>query len=418
MANIKKIVAREILDSRGYPTVEAIIELEDGAVGAFAAPSGISVGKHEAVELRDGDVKRYAGKGVLKALINIHSKISPMLIGKNAADQASIDKLMINADGTDNKGKLGANTILAVSGAVTKAEANSQKISLYKYISKLLNKVEILPYIIPTPMFNILNGGKHGGGNIDFQEFLIVPPKSSSYSNSLKMSTEIYYALKETIEAHSGIPLLGDEGGYAPTLFSNADAFKILEEAVLRANYKVGIDIFFSIDVAASYFMHDHSYKIKDRAVVLSAAEFIDYYASLNEQYHLLSIEDGLHEDDWESWQKLTERVGKETLVVGDDLITTNLERLKKAVAKKACNAVIIKPNQVGTITETLEVVREAKKRNLKTVISHRSGETNDDFIADFAVGVSGDYLKFGAPARGERVAKYNRLLEIEHELS
>ena len=418
MANIKKIVAREILDSRGYPTVEAIIELEDGAVGAFAAPSGISVGKHEAVELRDGDVKRYAGKGVLKALINIHSKISPMLIGKNAADQASIDKLMINADGTDNKGKLGANTILAVSGAVTKAEANSQKISLYKYISKLLNKVEILPYIIPTPMFNILNGGKHGGGNIDFQEFLIVPPKSSSYSNSLKMSTEIYYALKETIEAHSGIPLLGDEGGYAPTLFSNADAFKILEEAVLRANYKVGIDIFFSIDVAASYFMHDHSYKIKDRAVVLSAAEFIDYYASLNEQYHLLSIEDGLHEDDWDSWQKLTERVGRETLVVGDDLITTNLERLKKAVAKKACNAVIIKPNQVGTITETLEVVREAKKRNFKTVISHRSGETNDDFIADFAVAVSGDYLKFGAPARGERVAKYNRLLEIEHELS
>ena len=418
MANIKKIVAREILDSRGYPTVEAIIELEDGAVGAFAAPSGISVGKHEAVELRDGDVKRYAGKGVLKALINIHSKISPMLIGKNAADQASIDKLMINADGTDNKGKLGANTILAVSGAVTKAEANSQKISLYKYISKLLNKVEILPYIIPTPMFNILNGGKHGGGNIDFQEFLIVPPKSSSYSNSLKMSTEIYYALKETIEAHSGIPLLGDEGGYAPTLFSNADAFKILEEAVLRANYKVGIDIFFSIDVAASYFMHDHSYKIKDRAVVLSAAEFIDYYASLNEQYHLLSIEDGLHEDDWDSWQKLTERVGRETLVVGDDLITTNLERLKKAFAKKACNAVIIKPNQVGTITETLEVVREAKKRNFKTVISHRSGETNDDFIADFAVAVSGDYLKFGAPARGERVAKYNRLLEIEHELS
>jgi len=418
MANIKKIVAREILDSRGYPTVEAIIELEDGAVGAFAAPSGISVGKHEAVELRDGDVKRYAGKGVLKALINIHSKISPMLIGKNAADQASIDKLMINADGTDNKGKLGANTILAVSGAVTKAEANSQKISLYKYISKLLNKVEILPYIIPTPMFNILNGGKHGGGNIDFQEFLIVPPKSSSYSNSLKMSTEIYYALKETIEAHSGIPLLGDEGGYAPTLFSNADAFKILEEAVLRANYKVGIDIFFSIDVAASYFMHDHSYKIKDRAVVLSAAEFIDYYASLNEQYHLLSIEDGLHEDDWDSWQKLTERVGRETLVVGDDLITTNLERLKKAIAKKACNAVIIKPNQVGTITETLEVVREAKKRNFKTVISHRSGETNDDFIADFAVAVSGDYLKFGAPARGERVAKYNRLLEIEHELS
>jgi len=418
MSNIKKIVAREILDSRGFPTVEAIIELEDGAVGSFATPSGISVGKHEAVELRDGDTKRYAGKGVLNALINIHSNLAPLVIGKDAADQKGIDKLMIDADGTKNKGKLGANAILAVSAATVKAQAASEKISVYKYISKLLNKEEMLPYIIPTLMVNILNGGKHGGGNIDFQEFLLIPLKSSSYSNALKMSTEIYYALKETIIAHSGIPLIGDEGGYAPTLFSNADAFKILEESVLRAGYKVGLDAFFSIDAAASYFMKDHSYKIKDRPVVLSAAEFIDYYATLNEQYHLLSIEDGLYEDDWDSWQKLTERVGNETLIVGDDLITTDLERLKKAIEKKACNAVIIKPNQVGTITETLEVVREAKKHDIKTVISHRSGETNDDFIADFAVGVGGDYIKFGAPARGERVAKYNRLLEIEHELS
>src|SRR3989344_3050652 len=370
MANIKKIVAREILDSRGYPTVEAIIELEDGAVGAFAAPSGISVGKHEAVELRDGDVKRYAGKGVLKALINIHSKISPLIIGKNAADQTLIDKIMIDADGTANKEKLGANSILAVSGAVAKAQANSQRVSLYKYISRLLNKEELLPYIIPTPMVNILNGGKHGGGNVDFQEFLIVPPRSSSYSNSLKMSTEIYYALKETIMSHSGIPLLGDEGGYAPTLFSNADAFKILEEAVLRAGYKIGLDVFLSIDAAASYFVKDHAYKIKDRPVVLSSLEFIDYYAYLNEQYHLLSIEDALHEDDWDSWHQLVERIGQETMVVGDDLITTNLGRLKKAVNKNACNAVVIKPNQVGTLTETLEVVREAKKNNIKTIVS------------------------------------------------
>lgn len=418
MANIKKIVAREILDSRGFPTVEAIVELDDASVGAFAVPSGISVGKHEAVELRDGDMKRFAGKGVFKSLINIHSKLSPLLIGKNAANQEDLDKLMIDADGTSNKNKLGANSILALSGAIAKAQASSEKISFYRYISKQINREELLPYIIPTPMFNILNGGKHGGGNIDFQEFLVVPPKSSSFSNSLKLGTEIYYALKETIIAHSGIPLIGDEGGYAPTLFSNSDAFKILEESVSRAGYKVGLDAFFSIDAAASYFMKDHSYKIKDRAVVLSAMEFIDYYVSLNEQYHLLSIEDGLHEDDWDSWQKLTERIGNETLVVADDLVTTNLERLKKAVNKKACNAVIIKPNQVGTITETLEVVKATKKAGLKTIISSRSGETNDDFIADFAVGVGGDYIKFGAPARGERVAKYNRLLEIEHELS
>lgn len=418
MANIKKIIAREILDSRAFPTVEAIVVLEDGAVGSFATPSGISIGKHEAVELRDGDIKRFAGKGVLKVLINIHSKLAPLLIGKNAADQANIDKILIEADGSQNKINLGANTILALSAAVTKAQANSEKISYYRYISKLFNKDELKPYIIPTPMLNVLNGGKHGGGNIDFQEFLIVPPKAVSYSNALRLGTEIYYALRDTIIAHSGLPLIGDEGGYAPSLFSNADAFKILEEAVLKAGYKVGLDTFFSIDAAASYFMSDHTYKIKDRPIPLSASDFIDYLANLNEQYHLLSIEDGLYEDDWDSWQQLTQRLGNETLIVGDDLITTNLERLKKAINKKACNAVIIKPNQVGTISETLEVVKEAKKHNIKMVVSHRSGETNDDFIADFAVGITADYVKFGAPARGERVSKYNRLLEIEHELS
>lgn len=418
MANINKIIAREILDSRGFPTVEAIVELDDGAVGSFAVPSGISVGKHEAVEIRDGDVKRYAGKGVLKALTNIHSKISPLLIGKDAGSQEAIDKILIEVDGTDNKSKLGANSILAVSASVAKAAAVSQKQSLYKYISHLLGPDEKLPYIIPTPMFNILNGGKHGGGNIDFQEFLVVSPKSSSYSSALRTGTEIYYALKETIASHSGIPLLGDEGGYAPTLFSNADAFKIMEEAVLRAEYKIGLDIFFSIDVAASYFMKNHEYKIKDRPVGLKPAEFVSYFINLNDQFHMLSIEDPLHEDDWDSWQDMTKRLGEEILIVGDDLITTNLERLKKAIEKKACNAVIIKPNQVGTLTETIEVVKEAKKNNIKTVVSHRSGESNDDFIADFAVGVNSDYVKFGAPARGERVAKYNRLLEIEHELS
>lgn len=418
MANISKIVAREILDSRAYPTVEAIIQLDDGSVGSFAAPSGISVGKHEAVELRDGDVKRFAGKGVLKALENIHSKLSPLLIGKNARDQAGLDKLMIDADGSKNKANLGANSILPLSCAIAKAQAVSEKTPLYKYISILLDKEIKRPFIIPTPMFNILNGGKHGGGNIDFQEFLLVTPKANPYSKNLKIGTEIYYALKDTILNHSGVSLIGDEGGYAPTLFSNTDAFKILEESVIRAGYKVGLDAFFSIDAAASFFMKNHEYKIKDRPVPLSSKELISFYASLNEQYHLLSIEDGLNEDDWNSWVELNKRLGKETLIIADDLVTTNLERLKKAIAKKACGGIIVKPNQAGTLSETLEVVRFAQKNNIKIIASHRSGETNDDFIADFAVGVSSDYVKFGAPARGERVAKYNRLLEIEHELS
>ncbi len=418
MASIKKIIAREILDSRGLPTIESIIELADGSVGAFATPSGISIGKHEAVELRDGDVQRFAGKGVLKALINVHSELAPLLIGKDASDQENIDQIMIKADGTPNKGSLGANSILSLSIAVAKAQAASEKLSLYRYIAKIVEREQKDLFVIPTPMFNILNGGKHGGGNIDFQEFLIVPPQSGVYSKNLQKSTEIYYALKDTIVAHSGIPLIGDEGGYAPTLFSNSDAFKILEEAVIRAGYKIGLDVFFSIDAAASYFMKNHAYKIKDRPVALSPNEFIEYFMQLNEQYHLLSIEDGLHEDDWGSWQELTEKLGKETLIIADDLVTTNLERLKKAIEKKACNGVVIKPNQVGTLTETLEVVKEAKKNNVKTVVSHRSGETNDDFISDFAVGIGSDYLKFGAPARGERVAKYNRLLEIEHEIS
>lgn len=418
MANIKKIVAREIIDSRAFPTVEAIVELDDGAVGAFATPSGISVGKHEAVELRDGDIKRFAGHGVLKALQNIHSKLSPLLIGKNAKDQASLDKIMIDADGSSNKANLGANAILSLSCAVAKAQAQSEKIPLYKYISTILDKEIKTPFIIPTPMFNILNGGKHGGGNIDFQEFLLVTPKANPYSKNLKIGTEIYYSLKDTILNHSGVSLIGDEGGYAPTLFSNTDAFKILEESVIRAGYKVGLDAFFSIDAAASFFMSDHTYKIKDRPVPLSSSELINYYVNLNETYHLLSIEDGLNEDDWTAWVELNKRIGKETLIIADDLVTTNLQRLKKAIDKKACSGIIVKPNQAGTITETLDVVKLAQKNNIKIVVSHRSGETNDDFIADFAVGIGSDYAKFGAPARGERVAKYNRLLEIEHELS
>lgn len=418
MAVIKKIIGREILDSRGYPTVEAIVQLEDGSVGSFAAPSGASIGRHEAVELRDGDPTRFGGKGVLKCLNNIVQVFAPKVIGQDAANQAEIDKTMIDTDGSQDKSRLGANTILCISAAVAKAQSASEKSTLYKYISKLLTGTNNQKFQIPTPMFNILNGGKHGGGNTDFQEFMIVSPQSTSYSSNLKVGSEIYYALKDVITSHSGVTLVGDEGGYAPVLFTNADALKILEEAIQKAKYRLGIDVFFSLDVAASYFFDGNTYKIKDRPTALSTSDFIEYYKGLNNEYHLLSLEDPLSEDDWDGWSTITAKFGTETLIVGDDLITTNLSRLNKAIEKKACNAIIVKPNQVGTITETLDVVKRAKEANIKIVVSHRSGETNEDFIADFAVGIGADYAKFGAPARGERVAKYNRLLEIEYELS
>lgn len=418
MAVVKKIIGREILDSRGYPTVEAIVQLEDGSVGSFAAPSGASIGRHEAVELRDGDQARFGGKGVLKCLHNIVAILAPKILGKDAANQAEIDKIIIEADGSEDKSRLGANTILSISAAVTKAQSASEKMTVYKYISKLLTGADSQKFQIPTPMFNILNGGKHGGGNTDFQEFMIVPPQATAYSQNLRLGAEVYYSLKEVITNHSGVTLIGDEGGYAPVLYTNSDALKLMEEAVQKANYKVGLDVFFSLDVAASYFLEGNVYKIKDKPVALTTNDFIDYYKTLNDQYHILSLEDPLSEDDWDGWAAITSKLGTETLIVGDDLITTNLSRLNKAIEKKACNAIIVKPNQVGTITETLEVVKRAKEANFKIVVSHRSGETNEDFIADFAVGIRADYAKFGAPARGERVAKYNRLLEIEYELS
>lgn len=417
MSKIKKIIAREILDSRGHPTIETIIELADSSVGIFSCPSGASVGKNEAIELRDKDPSRYAGLGVLKNLEQIVTTIAPKLIGEDAADQEKIDQLMITLDGTDNKANLGANTILSLSGAVAKAQAASQKTPLYFYISKLFGATT-REFAIPTPMFNILNGGKHGTGNLDFQEFMIVPPQANNYSKNLKMGTESYYSLKETLISHNASILIGDEGGYAPNLYSNMDALKIMEEAMSLITYKLGQDAFFSLDVAASQIFRSGAYRIKDKPVPLTPSDFIEYYISLNEQYHLLALEDPFEEEDWQSWKTITDKLGSETLIVGDDLISTNPKRLEKAVSEKACNAVVIKPNQIGTITETLEVIKLARKNNMKIIVSHRSGETNDDFIADFAVGVGSDYAKFGAPARGERVAKYNRLLEIEHELS
>lgn len=417
MAKIKKIIAREILDSRGQPTIEAIIQLDDEAIGIFSPPSGISVGKSEAVEVRDKNPARYAGLGVLKNLEKIVTVIAPQLMGLDAKEQAQIDEILIRIDGTDNKANLGSNTTLALSGAIVEAQAASEKKPPYLYVSQLLGKTD-KAFAIPTPMFNILNGGKHGSGNLDFQEFMVVPPKANAYSKNLQIGVECYYSLKETLKSHSASTLVGDEGGYAPNLYSNMDALKIIEEAINKAGYKLGLDVFLSLDVAASSILQGSSYRIKDKPVPLTSNDFIDFYIAINEQYHLLSLEDPLEENDWDGWKTLTAKLGGETLIVGDDLIATNPERLQKAISQKACNSTVIKPNQIGTITEALKVVKLAKENKFKIIVSHRSGETNDDFIADFAVGVEADYVKFGAPARGERVAKYNRLLEIEHELS
>ena len=417
MAKIEKIIAREILNSQGYPTIEAIVQLQDKSIGIFSSPTGHSVGKYEARELRDGDTKRYQGLGVLEGLRKIHSILAPRLIGQEAGYQEQIDKIMMAADATPNKSNIGANVILALSGAITKAEAISLGMPTYQYIAKIAGG-NIHEFAIPTPMFNVMSGGKQGEGNLDFQEFMIVPPKANSYSANIKLGVEIYHALKESIKSHSAIALVGEEGGYAPTLYSNMDALKVLEESIQKAGYKFGLDAFISLDIAASNLKQGGSYKLKDRPVALNPSDLLDFYISIIEQYHLLSIEDPFDQDDWQDWTQITQKLGEDTLVVGDDLIATNIARLNKAIDQKAANALVIKPNQIGTITETIKTVSAAKKANFKIIVSHRSGETNDDFIADFAVGVSADYVKFGAPARGERVAKYNRLLEIEHELS
>lgn len=399
------------------PTVESIVELEDSSVGVFSTPSGTSTGKNEAFELRDGDPKRYRGLGVLKALEKIANEIAPHLIGQDSQDQQNIDHIMIELDKTPNKQNLGANAILSLSGAVVKAQAASAKMPLYQYLSHVLGE-NANSFSIPTPMFNLIEGGAHADGNLDFQEFMIVPTKANSFTKNLKIGVECYMGLAETLRSHSLQTLVGQEGGFGPMLYSNMDAFKMLEEGAAKAGYRIGLDIFFAIDAAANNIKKGDTYRIKDKPVPLSANDLLDFYISLNEQFHLLSIEDPFAEDDWETWRDICRKLGTDTLIVGDDLITTNPGKLQKAIGEKAANATVVKPNQIGTISETLSLVKSAKDANFKIVVAHRAGETNDDFIADLAVAVGADYCKFGPPARGERVAKYNRLLEIEHELS
>jgi enolase len=416
MAHIQNISAREILDSRGTPTVEATVSLDTGHKGTASVPSGASTGKYEAHELRDEDPTRFNGLGVLKAVGGINQVIAPALKGLDTDQQTKLDQTLINLDGTINKSKLGGNAFLAVSMANLKAAANSYNLPLYQYIFK---KYQPAPKLskLPTPTFNIINGGAHGAGNLDFQEFHIIPSLRFAYHQALTMGEEIYQALKKVLKSRRLIHSVGDEGGFAPNLFTNLDALEIMLEAIQSTRYHFAQDVFLGLDVAADYFYHNGHYQIKDRAQPYNPDELIAYYSQLNREYRLFSIEDPLHQDDWDNWTKLTRALGSNTLVVGDDLLTTNKQRVEKAIALKACTAILVKPNQIGTISEAVEVINLCRQHNWSIIVSHRSGETNDTFIADFAVGMNADYTKFGAPARGERIVKYNRLLEIDGEM-
>jgi enolase len=411
-ASIKTIKAREILDSRGNPTIEAQVELSDGATGIAAVPSGASTGKHEAVELRDGDKSRYGGLGVCKAVSNVNNRIAPALAGMTASEQAKIDQKMLELDGTADKSNLGANAILGVSLATAKAAANSANLPLYRYIGGAA------AHLLPVPMMNIINGGKHAGGSIDFQEFMVVPAGATSFSHALQMGAEIYQALKKVIKIKGLSSNVGDEGGFAPSLASNKQAVDLILTAIDIAGYKSGDDCFIALDPAASSFYKKGKYVLVKEDATLNSNDMIAYYSKWVSNYPIISIEDGLDEDDWAGWVSMTSRLGKKIKLVGDDLYTTNLERLERGIAQKASNAILIKPNQVGTLSETLATVKRAQQVGWTTIISHRSGETEDTTIADLAVAVGSGLIKTGAPCRSERVAKYNRLLRIEEELS
>lgn len=419
MATIKHIWAREILDSRGLPTVEVAGQLDTGQVAVFSVPAGASTGSHEAIELRDQDNDRFYGKGVLKAVENVNTVLAQAVIGKDPANQEEIDNILLNLDGTPNKSKLGANAILAISGLNLRLGAIANNLTLYSWVFNLAKNMGInINFKIPTPIFNVINGGMHGASNLDFQEFHIIPISTKPYSDSLRMAVEIYMIVGDNLRQKGAIHSVGDEGGFAPNLFTNMDALELLVESIKQTKYNLGRDVFLGLDVAASVFYKNGSYHIKDKVSSFDKSAMIEYYKNLNDQYHLALLEDPLYEDDWDGWKKITELLSSQTIIVGDDLLVTNPEKVQKAVVEKACTAVLVKPNQVGTISETLKVIKIAKEGGLKIIVSHRSGETNDWLIADFAVGVGADYIKFGAPARGERVAKYNRLLSIDLELS
>lgn len=413
MTIITDIFAREILDSRGNPTIEVEVELEGGVVGRAAVPSGASTGAFEAVELRDGDKSRYLGKGVLTAVKNVNDIIAEEIIGMDALDQVAIDQAMIELDGTPNKGKLGANAILGVSLAVAHAAAEACGLTLYQYIGGVNAKT------LPVPMMNILNGGAHADNNVDLQEFMVMPVGAKSFREALRMCAEVFHNLRAVLKSKGYNTSVGDEGGFAPNLTSNEEALQLIVEAINKAGFKPGEDVFIALDPAASeFFKEDGKYHLEGEGVALTPAEMVGFYENLVNKYPIISIEDGLAEEDWEGWKLATEKLGKRIQLVGDDLFVTNTERLSRGIEKGVANSILIKVNQIGTLTETLDAITMANRAGYTAVVSHRSGETEDTTIADLVVAVNAGQIKTGAPSRTDRVAKYNQLLRIEDGLS
>lgn len=411
MTSIEEIVAREILDSRGNPTVEVEVVLEDGSLGRAAVPSGASTGAHEAVELRDDEPERYTGKGVRRAVENVNTIIAEEVWGWDALDQVQIDQYMIELDGTPNKGRLGANAILGVSLAVAKAAAESIGLPLYRYIGG------VSACTLPVPMMNILNGGKHAENGPDLQEFMAMPTGAPSFAEALRWGAETYHSLKKVLKKRGYNIGIGDEGGFAPSLKSNEEALEVIIEAIQQAGYTPGQDIHIALDPASTELYHDGRYVLKKEGRTLSGEQMIDFYQTWVDKYPIISIEDGLAEDDWEHWVQLRERLGDRVQIMGDDLLVTNVARLKTAIERRAANSILIKLNQIGTLTETLAAIEMAKRAGWTAVVSHRSGETEDATIADLVVAVNAGQIKTGAPARSDRVAKFNQLLRIEEEL-
>lgn len=413
MTEIVGVYAREILDSRGNPTVEVDVYLESGAMGRAAVPSGASTGEHEAVELRDGDKSRFMGKGVLKAVQNVNDEIAPEIIGMDATDQIGIDRLMLEMDGTPNKSKLGANAIIGVSMAVAKAAAEALGLPLYQYLGGMNAKT------LPVPMMNILNGGKHADNNVDLQEFMIMPVNAASFGEALRMGTEVFHNLKKVLHDKGYNTAVGDEGGFAPDLKSNEEALQVIMQAIEKAGYKPGEDIFLALDVASSelYDRESKKYNLASENRLLTSAEMVDFYVDLVNKYPIISIEDGMDENDWDGWKLLTERLGNKIQLVGDDLFVTNVKRLGQGIESGVANSVLVKVNQIGTLTETFDCMQMAHRAGYTTVISHRSGETEDATIADIAVAVNAGQIKTGSASRSDRIAKYNQLLRIEEEL-
>lgn len=411
MTEIVDIHGREILDSRGNPALEVEVLLEGGASGRAAVPSGASTGEYEAVELRDGDKARYLGRGVLLAAENVNDRLAEVVLGLDALDQVAVDRAMIDADGTETKKNLGANAILGVSLATAKAAAEASGLPLYRYVGGALART------LPVPMMNILNGGAHADTTVDFQEFMVMPVGAPSFSEALRWGTEIFHALRDVLRKHGHATGVGDEGGFAPNLASNEAALELVAEAIDKAGYELGTDITLALDVAASEFYSDGKYRLKGEGREFDAAGMVEFYAKLCEKYPITSIEDGLDEDDWDGWKQLTTALGDKVMLVGDDLFVTNTERLSRGIEQGVANALLVKVNQIGTLTETVEAIQMASRAGYRSVISHRSGETEDTTIADLAVAFETGFIKTGSASRTDRVAKYNQLLRIEEQL-